>query len=252
MFRYLLFSLSILLLFAQCKGTRQLTNGKQAMTANVLKKQLIENQVSAQWFSANARIGVNGGGFSQSGNASIRIRKDSVIWVSVKKLGFEVARALITKDSVHVLDRFNRQYISNDLNFLIEEYQLPASLETLQAILLGNPVFFGLSELNLSENEATYMLSTAGNQRGIYTLDKTDFRLQQMELIDQGEDMKLSIDLKDYQPLADGQLFSYIRQFNASNPSTGDAKMSIEYQQVTINEPKTIRFSVPDRYERVE
>jgi hypothetical protein len=250
--RFFLFAIPILLLFTQCKGTRKVTSGKQEMTAGMLKTRLIQNQVNAQWFSASAKIGVDGGGFAQSGNASIRIRKDSAIWMSVKKLGFEVARALVTQDSVHVIDRFNRQYISTDLNFLSEEYQLPASFETLQAVLLGNPVFFGTSDLDYTENESSYMLTTGGNQKGVYTLDKTDMRLQKMKLTDTRQDVELSIQLKDYKSLADGQLFSYIRQFNTSGKATGNNDLSIEYQQVTINEPKSIRFDIPARYKRVE
>ncbi|HAR20844.1 MAG TPA: DUF4292 domain-containing protein, partial [Cytophagales bacterium] len=40
---------------------------------------------------------------------TIRIRKDSVIWISVNPaLGIEVVRALITKDSIFVIDKIHK------------------------------------------------------------------------------------------------------------------------------------------------
>ena len=47
--------------------------------------------------------------FSQSFPANIRLKKDSVMWISVA-VGIEVGRALITQDSIFVIDRISRKY----------------------------------------------------------------------------------------------------------------------------------------------
>lgn len=250
--RFFIALLLLSCLFIQCKSTKRVATNRTAVTADLLKDRLIRNQMKADWFSANAKIGVDGGGFAQSASASIRIRKDSVIWVSVKKLGFEVARALITQDSVYLIDRFNRQYMSNGLDFLSEEYQLPASFESLQAVLLGNPLFFSSNQLSFSDNENYYELTTSGSRKGIYKIDKMNFRMREMQLIDVQEAANLTVFLTDYQTLADDQPFSYVRQLKADSRQSGEVNIELAYQNVEINVPKSIRFEIPARYEKVE
>ncbi|MEL6717209.1 MAG: DUF4292 domain-containing protein, partial [Bacteroidota bacterium] len=251
--RYIVFGfLSLSLLLSSCKGSRKASVDKSNLDAKDVQLKLIQTQVRADWFNASAKISANGGGFSQSASASIKMRKDSLIWMSVKKLGFEIARAQITKDSVFLIDRFNRQYMANDLGFLSKTYNLPASLQTLQAVILGNPVFFNITDLELVENEDNYELSNSGVKKGRYVLTKTAFALQEMELSDTQEEQNLKINFKDYRALDSEHFFSYLRLVSLTSPDLGEMDIELGYQKIEIDQPTSIRFQIPKSYTKVE
>lgn len=52
-----------------------------------------------EWMEGKCQLQMESEGSNLSGQGVIRIRRDSAIWVSLRKLGFEVGRALILKDS---------------------------------------------------------------------------------------------------------------------------------------------------------
>ena len=139
---FLCFLMAIFLV-SSCKTGKKIGNRSlKERSPDFLMEQMVRQQVSAEWFEGRAKIGYSDEYLSIGVNATIRMRKDSILWVSVKKLGFEAARALITKDSVYVLDRINNQYGVQGFDWIEKEFGIPASLNTLQMIFLGNPVFF--------------------------------------------------------------------------------------------------------------
>ncbi|MEZ4933273.1 MAG: DUF4292 domain-containing protein [Saprospiraceae bacterium] len=112
-----------------------------------LMKRLLSNQVSADWLGTKAKVSYRDEYMRESFTAYIRMKKDSAIWMSFKKFSFEGARALITPDSIFVIDRINNQYLAKPFSYAQQEYHLPVGFAGLQAMLLGNPVFFSSNEV---------------------------------------------------------------------------------------------------------
>jgi hypothetical protein len=75
-------------------------------------------------------------------NAHLRMRKDSIIWISINAAaGFEAARCLIKPDSIHILDRMKNEYIVMDYKSLSEKFGIELNYGIIQNMLLGNPIF---------------------------------------------------------------------------------------------------------------
>ena len=73
-------------------------------------------------------------------NAFIRLQKDKMIWISINALlGIEAFRAIITPDSVKVLNKLDKVYQLKSVSYLQEMSHLPFDFNTLQSIVLGNP-----------------------------------------------------------------------------------------------------------------
>lgn len=251
---YFFFIVSIALLTASCKTKRIATETPSSkMSAENVQKRLIKNQLNAEWIVGRAKVSLKGGSFAQTGTAELRMRKDSVIWMSVRKFGFEGGRALITKDSVFLLDKLNRKYAAEDLSFIAEQYNLPANFSTLQAMLLGNPIFLGTDEMQLEINEDVLRLDSEGSGRkSAYVIQTADYRLKEMIFEDTAAKQILTNGYRDYRDLADGQKFSYFRTIDVKSPSTGELGIQMEFSKVDINVPTTIRFEIPKQYTRME
>lgn len=98
---------------------------------------LAQTDFSTLSFRAKANISIDGNENEVSINC--RMAKDQKIWVSVTALaGLEVARMVITPDSIHILNRLESVYTKKPINF-IHQYSNPQiNFRTLQAILIGN------------------------------------------------------------------------------------------------------------------
>lgn len=91
-----------------------------------------------QWMAGklNGELGVGSDEWAFTGN--IRMRRDSTIWISVSAfLGMESIRALVTQDSVVLVNRMNQTYLAEPMSNLVQTFQIPSLQET-QALLLGD------------------------------------------------------------------------------------------------------------------
>lgn len=93
---------------------------------------------SALSYSSN--IIFNSDGSETRLNGIFRIRSDSLIWVSLRMLGFEGARIMMSKDSVWFIDRVNRQYYKGDHQFFQHQFNVDFDYDMLESLLLGNPL----------------------------------------------------------------------------------------------------------------
>jgi len=221
-------------------------------TAKFLLKRLIQSQVQAEWLSAKAKVIFRDGQSVRKFIVNIRYRKDSLIWMNIKKLSVEAARVQITPDSIYIIDRMNDQFAIRDFSHAQREYNLPTGFNGLQSLLLGDPVFF-TKELKPDIEEYQYRLSGKSDQYETdYWMNGLTFVLEQLVLDDFRNTRKLRVRQDDFQQLADGQKFSYFRNFNLSSREFGDISIKVNFSKVEINVPKTIRFEIPDRYEKIE
>lgn len=79
---------------------------------------------SFEWLTANIAIQaeVNGQSYNDL-SGQLRMRKDSLIWVSVTAtMGVEVLRAKISNDSIWILNRLEKTYLAEPLDSLGQSY----------------------------------------------------------------------------------------------------------------------------------
>lgn len=241
-----------LLMGTGCKSTKGTSATKEAtISAAGLLDYMVKNQVKAKWFSGKAKLDFSGAGMNVSANATIKMLKDSVVWVSVRKFGFEVGRALVTRDSVYVINRFANEYTVKDLSYLQKNYNLPASLETLQQVILGNP-YFTTRDLSAEITPQAFVLSGNGSMASEYHLSNPGMLLQRMAFSEAQAKRNMNMLLEEYGQTADKQNFSYLRRISVDSPETGKADISIKFSQVDINVPDDIQFEMPKGYKTMD
>lgn len=236
-----------------CKTSRTAVLTTRNATAASVMQLLVSNQVNASWLDAKAKITFNGDDQKISVAATIRMRKDSLIWASIKKLGFEIARVKITRDSVYVLDRINSQYMVHDMKYLEDQVSAPASLNSLQALILGNPVFFSTSNMQLETNTPFYHLySEKEALENHYWITLEDHMLKKMDINDGRARRNMSMELNEYAKVPEHQNFSYLRTIEMDSQETGKVEVELKFSDVVLNTPVDLRFDIPERYTRVQ
>ena len=116
------FRLLILLLLApfffitSCSPARKVMKAPiKEEGADFLFAKLKEKELKFDWFSAKFSAEYSNKGKENSFSGQIRIRKDSLIWISLTPmLGIEAVRLMISQDSVKLMNRLNDTYFIGD------------------------------------------------------------------------------------------------------------------------------------------
>lgn len=269
--KIILYLLTALLLLSSCRSSRTIGKalGRRDTTARVAvptdtprtdTQQLIRatlqavqaNHINFTTFSAKVGIDYKGAdGKGHDVNATLRMYKDSAIWLSVNAvLGFEAIRLLITKDSVKLLDKLADTYSARGIGFLQEAAGLPLDLYTLQELIIGNPVFL---DSNIVRYEAAggriALVSLGALFKNGLTLREGDKALLHSKLTDTDPFRNRNADLwyEEYET-DKGPLFSQKRQITVSD--RGRLEIKLEFKNYTLNQPVSFPFSVPKNFKR--
>ena len=215
--------------------------------------QLIDsNRINYQTF--NAKVGVDYKGTDGKGhgvNASVRMYKDSLIWVSANAiLGIEAMRVLVTRDSVKLLNKLDKVYSARSISYLQELTSLPLNLYTLQEMIIGNPVFLDSNVIRFSAAGGVINLLSLGEFfKNLLTLNETDKTIILSKLDDANplRSRTAYLSYADYENKK-GPLFATKRQIVVSEK--GRLEILLDYKNYSFNEPVEFPFSIPKNYKR--
>jgi hypothetical protein len=209
-----------------------------------------QNQIPFETFSAKVKVDFEGkDGKKADFNAFVRLRKDSLLWVSINvALGIEAFRLLITPDSVKVLNKLDKVFQLRSVAALQEVTKLPFTFRELQNVLIGNPVFWDSPIVSYESNGQSLSFYTSSEVfKHLLTVNKTDFTLQNSKLddLDRSRARTCLIIYDDYQNNTQ-RSFSAFRKITVSEKSKVD--IQLEYKQYAFNEALSFPFSIPKNY----
>lgn len=255
-----LFSICCLLAIFGCKAKKQLVVKKvvidtaaKTVDTKMLKLNAIKAaQITFKTFSGKARAKLNINGDSNDVTLNIRIKSDQKIWVSITAIaGIEVARVLITPDSILLINRLQNIYLKKPFSYVNKFAGSQANYKTLESLMIGNAI----PEL-VNENSDLHM------ENGVTVLSGTfsDFVFRMM----------LGADLKPNQTSLDNQSASqslqiansaFIQAGNKVIPSEIDLSSMVKDKKILVNlhyvkydfdQPLDFPFSIPSRYRPAE
>jgi hypothetical protein len=99
-----------------------------------------EQPTSFDWLTANLDIQAEGNGMSFNDlSGQLRMRKDSLVWLNVTAtMGVEALRIKVSEDSVWIVNRLEKSYLTEPLDTLAAQLSMPLSLSLIQNLLLDN------------------------------------------------------------------------------------------------------------------
>ncbi|MBC7748955.1 MAG: DUF4292 domain-containing protein [Methylotenera sp.] len=213
------------------------------------------NEIEFEYFQSKAKIDFDDGTNQFSSPMTIRIRKDSVIWISVNPaLGIEVVRALITPDSVFVIDKIHKAYYALGLNYVKNNFGVDLTFKMMQSALLGNLILPNSSQ-DLTEFEGDYakLRQSRSDMEVLNYIGKTSKKIESAIVTDKKTKNNLTIKYTDIAPL-DSFQFGYTTQVIANyltDKGMMKSNVGINHQRVDLKD-KQMRFpfNVKNKYDR--
>ncbi|MCW3169726.1 DUF4292 domain-containing protein [Chryseobacterium sp. 09-1422] len=112
-------------------------------------------------------------------DATIYIESDKKIWSNINFLFFNAARAIITPEGIKAVDKYNKNYIDSDFEYLNNLLNINfIDYKTLEKILLGR-TFLLVSNRNseIKKNEDGYQLSSITKQKIVTNGVEREYKL---------------------------------------------------------------------------
>ncbi|WP_316817915.1 DUF4292 domain-containing protein [Pedobacter nyackensis] len=221
-------------------------SNKKAENIKLLKsKDLVFNTLAVK---AKAKIDI--GGSKNSATMNIRMEKGRRIWVSITALaGIEVARALITPDSVKVRNNFQSVYLKKPFSYLHRYANKQISFDWLESILSGNTIADFVNEkANIEEADGLWVLDGEKEKLAYKVFFDALMKVNQNTINDVSAGQALKVVYAGpYQDLG-GSLFPKGVTIS-SMAGTRNVNIELEYSGAERNVPLEFPFSVPGKYE---
>ena len=153
--------LAVSILFS-CKTIKTASGVKmKKMSTAKLNGKVLDSNIDFTTLNAKAKANVVMNGNKNGITLNVRMKKDSIIWVSATALlGIEVIRMVVTPDSVHLLDRLGKKYYAQDFSFFEKQLNTPFDFNAFEDLLVGNVVHYNQDHLESSIKDDHYYLET--------------------------------------------------------------------------------------------
>ena len=211
---------------------------------------VLKNKIDFNTFSAKVKVAYEGKESNDEATAFMRIQKDSLIWISLRgALGIEGIRVLITRDSVKVMNMLKKQLTLRSTSYLQEITQLPFDFNTLQDLIVGNPIFVDSNIVSYKTNSDNELLVLMSGRlfKHLVTLDNTDYKILHSKLddVDAIRNRTCDISFSDYEN-GTGIPFSTKRRISVAEKSKLD--INLDFKSYSFNQPVTFPFNIPKNY----
>ncbi len=200
------------------------------------------------WYSATGTGTIDWDDQRLSAKLNVRIRKDSVIWVQISKLGIEVARMYVTPDSAFFINRIERKYARYSTNQFFKEYDLPADFDMFLNVFTGGAYVPSDISRMVIEADGALLLESGGGVKARHWMD-VSYQLMRSHVMDSNKH-EWSATYGNYTAVNTGQKFPFQR----GNTIVIDGKSNLfdlDYASIVVNVPQELPFSIPSNYEKM-
>lgn len=254
---------------SSCSSSRRIIREPlREQGVDYLLQMLKDNKTRFETFSARFSATVHENRTQSSFKGQVRIRSDSIIWITLSPaLGIEMMRIIITNDSVKMIDRISSASLEADYQYLYRLVNRDLDYNMLQALIVGNdfssvePGNFQAAvdhgEYKLVANDRKIIRKDEpGHEKEIIIpvqhlwLNPDNFRVSRNLLKEtMEENRRFEARYSDFE-LSNGQLLPGMVRYTIQAPS-GRLEVSLRYSRISIDEPLSFPFHVPDKYTKV-
>lgn len=218
-----------------------------------------EDTVSFQYVQLSGEISIQLGSGMQTAQIVIRMKNDSCIWATVRVMGIEGIRAMITRDSVWMMDRLKGTYTVQPLTTFTKRLGVQVGIKALQQQFFGKlsviPSFLSYQETSVKEMgltsfqgvfQPTSVDSIFANQK--VELTRNEKKMWQSVVVEK-DSSAFSLNYTSYRIQAEGAFPGLIE---ARNSSQTDPLFQLSYSKIEFKNFETFPFKIPESYLRVD
>jgi len=244
-----------LLVLAGCSAHKQLVANKPATPTPAIKAAdsklaaIKAHQLVFNTFSAKASTKLEIDNSSNDVTLNMRIEHNKRIWVSITAvLGIEVARALITPDSIKIINKLQGVYVKQPFSYVYKYASSQVSYNMLEAIFTGNAIPEALNDTAAQLQPNNDGVDMTGNLQDLTyklifgpELKETQFNLSSAD-----NDQSLAVTNSNFITQGTQLIPSLIDLRSVSHNKKVHA--NLHYTRVDLDQTLTYPFNIPENY----
>lgn len=237
-------------------------------SAKALSKYIKENELQYDWIQAKADVETQIDGEDHNLDIRIKGRKDSAIWISIQAVGLvEIAKLLITRDSVKMVVYVKKQYFVGDFNYINQLLNADLDFDMIQAALFGNSADFDDDDSKMKpvidRENCNYLLSTERKRklrritngqdslrRSFQTmrLNSDNFKIINNDFADASTNRSFHAKYDKF--TAKDSVFAP-HDVNIEIRAEKKINLKINYVRMEINQPQKLILNIPKNYDPI-
>ncbi|MCC6369875.1 MAG: DUF4292 domain-containing protein [Bacteroidia bacterium] len=238
-------------------------------SAKTLSKHVKENEFDFIWINAKANVNTLIDEKEESFDIRVKMRKDSAMLISIQYLlGVDVARVLITRDSVKFVDYIHKTYFKGDFNYINDLLNADLDYDLLQAVLFGNSAEFQDDDAKLKpvadRQNCHYLLSTERKRRlrriqngttdlkealQTLTLNPDNYKIIRNEFVDPATNRRFIANYSNFTK-KDSVFAPY--HVDIDILAQKKAVVKIDYVRIEKNTAQKLSINIPSKYDAIQ
>ncbi len=236
--------------------------------SKALTKYIAENELKYTWLFLKSNVNTLFEGEDKSFDAKVRLKKDSLMLITIELLSIDFAKVLISTDSIKMVDYHHKKYFKGDFNYINNLLNADLDFNVIQSVIIGNSADFVSDEEKLKpvtdRQNCVYKLSTERKRKlkkiekgeaelkkalQILTLNPDNFKIIENEFIDPINNRSFNASYSNFKN-KDSVYAPY--NVNIDIKAERNMNIKIEYVRMEIDKPQKFQFNIPSRYEAIE
>jgi len=211
-------------------------------------------EIDFEYFHGKARMVLRDANKEREVKANIRVRKDSVIWMTFSVIGVQGGKALINKDSITIVSNVDKEYYVFEYTELSKRYNFPIDYQVIQAAMLGNTIIARKEEDDIVQEPSFFLLKQhTGTIDVVNYINSASMKIEKIEMKEANSANSLVINYSNFQPVG-SKVFPYNGTINLFYKTLGgllNTTVIFEYNKAEVGDKELkFPFNIPKKYER--
>lgn len=208
----------------------------------------IYNHQEYNTFFAKGEVSYSDAEFDGTADAQLRILKDSMACLIIKKIGIELFRILVDKDSVIILDRIEKTWQKKSIQDWTSQLKLPIDYYLIQDVISTG---FYLSEYLSYEWHQKSDSSVLNGSSELFQfntyMNLNPLRSLKILFNSLGQESTIQI-AKHY--TKNGKIIPQNIMIQFKNTFNEKKFIHLNWKEINLNSEETIKFDIPSHYTR--
>lgn len=241
----------VLFCFVACNPSKKIgrtVSKKEAKTISEVYAAYDAKKIQYQNLEAKLKVRYKDSKTSMPFRATVRIEKDKQVWLSAGMFGFEAVRALVTPDSVQVINRLRKEYYKEPVSKIQSIAGLPVNFEMLENLLTGNILVRNENDIKYVKLPESIEISSKVNFVELITrFHEKDYQLKSQHLKDTLNHQAMDVFYSNYQNVGDDFVFPFKNNVEVKGE---EIFIDIEFLSIELDKSPSFDFKINKRYEQ--
>jgi hypothetical protein len=210
--------------------------------------------IDFEYFQGKARMVLRDGSKERDVKTNIRIRKDSVIWMTFSVIGVQGGKALINKDSITIVSNVDKEYYVFEYDELSKRYNFEINYDVIQAAMLGNLIMDRKDSDDIEQVNSMFLLKQQTGTIGVVNyVNAASMKVERVEMRENDSNNSLTIVYSNFQPV-ENRVFPYNGTISLVYKTLAgllNTTIIFEYNKAEVgNKELKFPFNIPKKYAR--